>query len=615
MDAEQPVAERASPGRRLMLRGESAVFLFGTALAGILLSVVAATAVWNASAMRESLERGRANEVRAVGALLGTTAEMMLAAGELSALRRVVMDAGRDYELSHCRVVLGDSQVAADLDAPHINLKALPDRWSSAGPAAASDTVEEGQIRLTYPLKVVGRGGGRLEVAAEVSYPIWTCWEAQTGIGVIGAVGLLALLLVYRKMRRRMRAMGAIREALLAAEGGEQTQAALAVSAELGTEAKAWNAVLTEQERLRKRMVADRARELLGAGQESNTELGAACDAMSQGLLLVDSQMQVKYANGAAAVFLRAEREAMVGSDICTLILEEEVLAAVRSVACGAIRRKASVEIQRQGETGTVVLRVSVRPVRREDFAAAMILIEDVTQQRVAEEARNAFVAQATHELRTPLTNIRLYAETAIDSGEDDPAARANCLNVINQEARRLEHMVGTILSVAEIEAGSMKIQHDDVRLDALFAELEADYRAQAAEKQLVLSFHLPPKLPVIQGDRDKIAMAIHNLLGNALKYTPEGGEVTVAVSSDDGALSVAVRDTGIGIGEDDRGRVFEKFYRAKDRRVAKITGSGLGLALAREVIRMHGGDITLQSELDQGSTFTLTLPAATEAA
>jgi signal transduction histidine kinase len=253
--------------------------------------------------------------------------------------------------------------------------------------------------------------------------------------------------------------------------------------------------------------------------------------------------------------------------------------------------------------------------VRRDDTAAAVVMIEDITQQRIADEARNAFVAQATHELRTPLTNIRLYVEQAIEAGDGDQVTRARCLNVINQESRRLERIVGDMLSVSEIEAGSFKLRAGDVRLDALFEELEEDFKAQGADKSLTLKFDLPPKLPVIQGDRDKIALALHNLLGNALKYTPEGGTVTVRVTNPPGSLSVEVVDTGIGIAPEETELIFERFYRAKDNRVDKITGTGLGLALAREVVRLHGGDISVRSQLNQGSTFTLTLPALAEAA
>jgi len=155
----------------------------------------------------------------------------------------------------------------------------------------------------------------------------------------------------------------------------------------------------------------------------------------------------------------------------------------------------------------------------------------------------------------------------------------------------------------------------DDVRLDALLDELRADYLPQAQEKNLKLEFKLPPKFPVIHADRDKLLLAVHNLVGNALKYTPAGGSVTVHVEAENNQLIFSVADTGFGIAEEDAERVFDRFYRAKDPRVEKITGTGLGLTLAREVVRLLGGEIALKSELNKGSTFTMTLPISAEAA
>ena len=123
------------------------------------------------------------------------------------------------------------------------------------------------------------------------------------------------------------------------------------------------------------------------------------------------------------------------------------------------------------------------------------------------------------------------------------------------------------------------------------------------------------PKLPILQADRDKIALALHNLVGNALKYTLDGGRIVVSAQMEKGRLSVAVTDTGIGIGPEEIEKVFEKFYRSKNPLAAKVKGSGLGLPIAREVARLHGGDVTVESELGKGSTFTLILPIAEETA
>ncbi|MDP7348314.1 MAG: HAMP domain-containing sensor histidine kinase, partial [Phycisphaeraceae bacterium] len=189
--------------------------------------------------------------------------------------------------------------------------------------------------------------------------------------------------------------------------------------------------------------------------------------------------------------------------------------------------------------------------------------------------------------------------------------SRMQAINVINQEATRLERIVDDMLSVAEIESGEMKLRHDDVRMDELLTHMRADFQAQADEKQIQLVFDLSPKLPVIQADRDKIGLVLINVIGNALKYTPQKGKVTVIVdvTDDEQRIVFDVRDTGIGIDSGEIERIFDKFYRANDRRVAKIVGTGLGLALTRAVVQQHGGGIAIESELDKGSRFVITLP------
>lgn len=622
---------RRAPLRRMLLRGEATIASMGIALAAILLGAMGSAGGWMLHSQQAAAEAARVEQVEAVGGLLAQSAEALLAQDELTAVRRLVAETARSHNLTQCRIVLPDGQTVAAMDANQVTVQKLPESWNETKLPPEELPKIDGMLSLRFPLKVEGRGNADLEVTAEVAQPVWAFWEAQTGVGVIGAVALVALLMVYRKMRSRLRAVGAIREALLAMHEGHTSGPGLMVGPELGPEARAWNEIIQEKERQRKQAAADKAREALGRRRQGNGDLDAACDAMSQGLVLVDERHLVKYANGAAAAFLNAERDRLAGTDIGQWLQVENVLTAVRDIASGRVRRRVVIDVERSGERlgpgiameydggralgGAGVLRFNIRPVRREDSASAMIIIEDITQQKVAEEARNNFVAQATHELRTPLTNIRLYVETAIDEGEQDPATRARCLNVINSETRRLERIVGEMLSVAEIEAGSFQIKTDDVRLDALFAELEEDFRAAAKEKQLALTFRLPPKLPVIQGDRDKVLLAVHNLIGNALKYTPAGGTVNVEVAEDGKQLNVAVQDSGIGITPADQERIFERFYRARDKRIAKISGTGLGLTLAREVARLHGGDVTVDSQLDQGSTFTLCLPVKAQAA
>jgi signal transduction histidine kinase len=600
----------------ILLRGESAIASIGIAGASILLAALAACGWWTLRAARETQMRDRTEQTRLVGALLAQSAEPMLQTGDLSSLRRLVVEAARTYQLERCRVVLAEDQVIADAQPSRINVRVLPVMWS-AGPAEAPPADAGSHVALSFPLRAGGRGAARLEIAASLLDSHWAWWQQQSGIALIGAASLAALLLVYRRSRASLGAVGAVGEALLAVHAGETATPALLVNERLGVVAAAWNRLLEDRAAMKKQSVAERTIEHLEArrGVRQSSDSDAAWDAIPQGLVLVNADLTVNAANGAAAVLLKRRREEIPRSPIGEVIKDEAVLVPIRLIASGAGQRAVIVESERQGDSGVGVLRFSVRPVRKHDTAAAMLVIEDITQQRVAEQARNAFIAQVTHELRTPLTNIRLYVETAIEDGEANPAVRANCLNIINGETRRLERIVTEMLSVSEIEAGSFQVRHDDLYMDVLLDELKADFTAQAADKKITFEYNRPPKLPRIKGDRDKIALALHNLVGNAMKYTPAGGKVTMTADVRNNLLAVDVVDTGIGISAEESEKVFDKFYRSSDPRVGRITGTGLGLTLAREVVRLHGGDVTLQSQLNVGSTFSATLPVPAEAA
>jgi signal transduction histidine kinase len=586
-------------------RRQASAGALGFAAVVVLVACLGTMSWWAARSEHEAFEAARAHQIRTFAPVLGRTAQQMLEAGELSPLRRTLVEVARDWKLSTCRIVLGEGQVIADANPKKINVVTLPQHWVASAPGGESLVLGS----WSYSVPVTGHGVARLELAAAPQAMV-APWESQAGMGVIGASTLALLLLLYRRAQANVRPLAVVREALLAVAAGEQEPERLEVDGRLGPEAEGWNRLLGETKRLRQQARGDAAAEALAPQQRQSGggELDAAFDVMSHGLLLLDARSHVRFANGAATVYLGIDRKDAIGHDVAEVIREKAVIDAVREVSDSAGQGKKILELRRGGNDGAV-LRFVVRRMRKGDVGSVMILVEDVTQQRVADEARNNFVAQVAHELRAPLTNIRLYVESAIDAGEEDQAARGNALNVINQESRRLERIIGEMLSISEIEAGSLRIHKDDVRLDVLLDEARVDFEPQAKEKQVALAFLMPPKLPVLQGDRDKLALAVHNLVGNAIKYTPAGGKVTVRPEVTRQQVTIEIADTGIGIKPDELEKVFDRFYRAKDERVSKITGTGLGLTLAREVARLHGGDVTAESQINQGSTFTLTLP------
>ncbi len=420
-------------------------------------------------------------------------------------------------------------------------------------------------------------------------------------LGAIAAGAGLLLALAFRWMRRRVLAMSALKEAVLASTDSAVPAAELQLVETFGREAIAWNTLI---ERLGDPSVqhAEGAQTSAVAASADERLALSVCSALWQGVVVVGEDLRARYANPAAAMLVGVNAEVLREKPITDYLDISGLLD-----ESGGVRR-GSIEIDRREGDSVTQLRISVRHGREGD--GSVLVIEDVTQQNAAEQARANFIAHATHELRTPLTNMRLYAETAL--GDDcDEAMLGTCLNVINQEVRRLERVVSDMLSVSEMEAGALSIQEGDARIDQLFDELRQEFEPQAQAKNITLKFTLPPKLPVVKGDRDKLLQAYHNVLGNAIKYTPDGGEVSFQADWGEDGFAVTVRDTGVGIGEDDRQRIFDRFYRSDEVRSSGTQGTGLGLTLAKEIMLSHEGAIDVDSTPGKGSLFTMSLPGA----
>lgn len=561
---------------------------------------------WQWSADNARTARVTRDRATAEAAFIGAQADLMLREGDLAGLRRLMLDLQAAGLVESCRIELAGIGIVASTDPGEIGVMSLPGTWAASAPTPESKS-DEGVARAVFD--VPGKGAGSVVLG-------FTSGESPFNdlimrAGVLAGVLIVGLGLGFSRVRSHLAVWTSLASALRSVSDGERRADALRLGESFGPLASSWNTMLDERDALDSRLAEAKATEAIGSGASEAAFLPAACDSMAQGIVVINPLGQSLYANGAAAVLLGISKEDAATGDIETIFAEEDVRKAVREVfeTESSVRNTVVVARGENKEEPEAEFRISVRSTECGPERLAAVYIEDITQQRLADRSRNAFVAQATHELRTPLTNIRLYVEQAIDEG-DDPAVRAEAINVIGSESRRLERIISDMLSVSEIEAGSLTIRPSSVRTDALFDELKKDYAAQASEKSIELVFDLPPKFPVITADRDRLGQALHNLIGNAIKYTPPGGKVTVQVETPQGGgMDIAVIDTGIGIDPDECERIFERFYRADDRRIAHVTGSGLGLALAREIARLHGGEISVSSQINEGSTFTLHLP------
>ncbi len=246
---------------------------------------------------------------------------------------------------------------------------------------------------------------------------------------------------------------------------------------------------------------------------------------------------------------------------------------------------------------------------RSGDGAGMAWVIQDVTQQQLATEARDQFLMTATHEFRTPLTNLQAYAEALSQQETLDLEHQKEFCNVIYTEANRLGRLVDHLLTVSQLEAGSIVVNRHELDLLPLLEQVLQQNQSQAELKQISLKSVLSAKLPTVIGDRDKLHAAILNLVGNAIKYSSNGGDVTVKCEVEENWIRIDVNDQGDGIPIEEQERVFDKFFRGQKAVQSTEPGNGLGLAFSREIARLHDGDILLQSIPGQGSTFTLRLP------
>jgi signal transduction histidine kinase len=270
----------------------------------------------------------------------------------------------------------------------------------------------------------------------------------------------------------------------------------------------------------------------------------------------------------------------------------EALTAAVRRMEAGDLSQR--VEVTSQDEIG--------------DLGRAFNSMADGLAR--LEELRRNMVTDVAHELRTPLANIRGYLE-ALQDGVVKP--EKHIIDSLYDEAMHLNRLVNDLQELSLAEAGQLRLQRQPVALaDVVHRAAEAG-RARAQAVKIELQIDLPEDLPLVDIDPQRIGQVLRNLMDNALTHTPPGGEIAIAAHADGQWVAVSVWDTGSGIAAEDLPYVFERFYRADKSRSRATGGAGLGLAIARQLVQAHGGQIEVESEIGQGTRFTFTLPVVTQ--
>ena len=363
-------------------------------------------------------------------------------------------------------------------------------------------------------------------------------------------------------------------------------------------------------------LMADRVQEQIDKISEEHRRLKTILTDIGEGVLLVNGASEITYANPMAKSMLSLPN-AYVGKALIEINRIPELQALLQ--AAKQTETVAFAEI-RLGNLTEPEAEVTVVPVATGDGEEYVIVIHDVSKERQLERIRADFVANVSHELRTPLTTIRGYAETLLSEDATRTKAQEQFVVKILNHASRLSRLVSDLLELSRLESGDVELKRTPCHLNTFYEPILDVFEPILEESELVLKWEIPESLSQVSIDRQLFMQVLVNLIDNAIKYTPDGGTITVSaeigtseafeesnITSEE--IIVHIQDTGIGIPMESQPRVFERFYRVDKGRAREMGGTGLGLAIAKHIVLCHNGQIWLESSLGKGSVFHVAIP------
>ncbi len=364
--------------------------------------------------------------------------------------------------------------------------------------------------------------------------------------------------------------------------------------------------------------MTDQLRTKIDELSEDRSQLMAMLTSMVEGVMVLDYRGRVLQVNPALERMFNVTRAEARGRQAADVFSHPQLNRLVEEILATRLGRKDEIVLPTTNRC--LHIEASVAGGEQDNEACAVLVFHDTTELRRLEKIRKDFVANVSHELRTPLTSIKGYVEALLDGGKDDPRTSAQFLAIILKQSDRLNLILDDLLQLSKIESGQLLFKRESLQIGTVIERTLAMIRPLADKKGHRLSVRIPVGLPPITGDEERLVQVIANLLDNAIKYTPEQGSITIAArhvplgSERSGPttdyVDVSVADSGIGIPEADRPRVFERFYRVDKARSRELGGTGLGLAIVKHIVEGHGGQVWVEANSPTGSRFVVRLPA-----
>ena len=329
------------------------------------------------------------------------------------------------------------------------------------------------------------------------------------------------------------------------------------------------------------------------------------------GVAVLDEAGVISFANSKLISLLGRSVENMVGKKPHECFINPEVLTFLSKydgkVVAGYSSESITYEpVNAKDKKIEVKVYPLFSPKDKSTVFGSLVVFKDVTQESLAKTSRGEFVAHIAHELKTPLNVLSMYSEALQGEDGKEEKFRIEAVNVIHDEVERLSTLISNLLSITKFEMGSMHIDRTRVKLRSLLQDAFDNVSRSGRDEGINFKLDLPAEISSVSVDKDLLRIAINNLLTNAIKYNISEGTVTLTAEETDDRIMIRVSDTGIGISEEDKARIFEKFYRSDNEEVRNRTGHGLGLALANDIIQLHHGTLNVSSTPGKGSEFTI---------
>ncbi|HET9925491.1 MAG TPA: ATP-binding protein [Methylomirabilota bacterium] len=460
-----------------------------------------------------------------------------------------------------------------------------------------SATVEAPLLYVATPVREGGGPVGVLRLALPLS-AVTASYESLHQVMLVGgAVALLVALciglFVAGRVTRPVVEMQSIARQM--SEGSFLVRAPTRSTDEIGTLGRSLN------------VMAGRLREKIEDLEREQAKTTAILDAMVEGVIAVDGQEHILLMNERARAMFGLGSARGEGKPFLEVIRNADLHEIFRGVGeASPVSREVVLTSPAPRILGINAVRLGLAG----DRTGVVMVLHDVTALRQLERVRTEFVANVSHELRTPLTAIQGYLETLLSGALEERENARRFLEIVLRHSERLGRLLNDLTDLSNIELGKVTLRRESVRVAEVVASVLAIIGPRAAQTRVAVTANILAALPAVSADRDRLVQVLINLVDNAVKYTPEGGSVTVTAHDvGDGTIEVAVADTGIGIPPADLPRITERFYRVDKARSRELGGTGLGLAIVKHLVVAHGGELRIESEPERGTTVRFTLP------